>query len=93
MILSYVHVHVFFLSCGAVGVKTLQKAEVQNVSIDSLGNAEGPIIDIIYTCIYFDCIHIMVIACAEGSVLGTFSFDKLKNEEKRKKPLKIKLIR
>ena len=32
-------------------------------------------------------------ACAEGSVLGTFSFDKLKNKEKRKTIPNLTLIK
>ena len=45
-----------------------------------------------YVCIIC-VICLSTVACAEGSVLGTFVFDKLKDSEKRKEPPAITLIK
>ena len=49
-------------------------------------------------CALYDSLMCVVIihtqtACAEGCALGVFSYDKLKNKEKRKKAPNITLIK
>ena len=47
-----------------------------------------------YVCMYVCmCVFVSTVACAEGSMLGSFVFDKLKDKEKRKEPPKITLIK